>query len=245
MVLGQRGCNMKVALVCIAKNEDHYIKEWVDYNFKLGFDHIFIYENDWRCSLDNPNVSKIPFDGRSKQIEAYNNFLRHSSSEYQWVAFFDVDEFLVLKKHENVKKFLKEYTNFNGVGINWCLFGSNGHKKFDKQSGVLERFTKRKITFDQHVKTILKIGKDVKMGVHNPNIDLVGTNKVPFSGPFHVNGNIEIAQLNHYFTKSEEEFTEKIKKSRADNGQFRTMEEFYNHDFNEVEDLLALNFIKK
>jgi hypothetical protein len=34
---------MKTALVSIAKNEDNYLKEWVDYNLYLGFNDIFIY----------------------------------------------------------------------------------------------------------------------------------------------------------------------------------------------------------
>ena len=38
---------MKTALVCIAKNEDHYIDEWIEYYLKLGIDHIFIYQNDF------------------------------------------------------------------------------------------------------------------------------------------------------------------------------------------------------
>ena len=42
---------MKIALVCIAKNEDDYIEEWVNYHLKLGFSKIFIYENNWRCVL--------------------------------------------------------------------------------------------------------------------------------------------------------------------------------------------------
>jgi len=38
---------MTTALVCIAKNEDHYIEEWIAYHLKLGFDHIFIYAYNW------------------------------------------------------------------------------------------------------------------------------------------------------------------------------------------------------
>ena len=37
---------IKVALVCIAKNEDNYIQEWITYNKLIGFDDIFIYQND-------------------------------------------------------------------------------------------------------------------------------------------------------------------------------------------------------
>ena len=31
---------IKVALVCVAKSEDYYLEEWLDYNNKLGFDKI-------------------------------------------------------------------------------------------------------------------------------------------------------------------------------------------------------------
>jgi hypothetical protein len=34
---------MKTALVCIAKDEDHYIDEWLLYHLKLGFSDIFVY----------------------------------------------------------------------------------------------------------------------------------------------------------------------------------------------------------
>ena len=36
---------MKVALVCIAKNEDNYIQEWINYNLKLGFDKTLVKES--------------------------------------------------------------------------------------------------------------------------------------------------------------------------------------------------------
>ena len=39
---------MKTALVCIAKEEDNYIDEWIKYHLKLGFNDIFVYQNDWR-----------------------------------------------------------------------------------------------------------------------------------------------------------------------------------------------------
>ena len=102
---------MDVALVCIAKNEDPYIEEWVNYNLKLGFDKVFIYENNWRCKLNNDNIVKIPFDGNTKQIDAYNDFIQKYSNRYQWAAFFDVDEFLVLKQDKNIKDYEIIFSN--------------------------------------------------------------------------------------------------------------------------------------
>jgi hypothetical protein len=53
------GNEMKVAIVCIAKNEDLYLEEWVNYHLKLGFDRIYIYMNNWRTNYHNDKVTLI------------------------------------------------------------------------------------------------------------------------------------------------------------------------------------------
>lgn len=239
---------MRVALVCIAKNEDRYIQEWVNYHKKLGFDKIFIYQNDWRCDLGDPNIIKIEFDGVNKQREAYNHFIKTKHDEYDWAAFFDVDEFLVLKKHGNVKDFISDYSKFSSIGVNWVLFGNNGYFKIGHETSVLKRFTKRQNSTNSHIKSIVKLSGIVTMCVHNPPYILTcDTNNQTFIGPLNNFGDDSIAQLNHYFCKTEEEFIEKCNRGRADT-QFierhkRTMTDFNNHNFNEVEDLTAMNFL--
>ena len=37
---------MKVVIVAIAKMEQDYIEEWVKYHLHLGFDQIFLYDNE-------------------------------------------------------------------------------------------------------------------------------------------------------------------------------------------------------
>ena len=37
---------MNTAICCIAKYENRYLKEWVDYHMELGFDQIFIFDNN-------------------------------------------------------------------------------------------------------------------------------------------------------------------------------------------------------
>lgn len=237
---------MKVALVCIAKNEDNYIEEWVNYNLKLGFDKIFIYQNDWRTNIEHPSVVKFENDGINKQRECYYHFIQTYNSEYDWAAFFDVDEFLVLKKHKNIKDFINDYKEFPGVGINWVLFGNNGLTKVDGEYSLVKRFTKRQWSINQHVKSIVKLTPRLIMDIHNPNTFVVDTNKNKFSGPFNPNGWDNIAQINHYFCKTQEEFQEKCDRGRADSPVYRrTMSEFEEHNFNDIEDLTAYNFFYK
>ena len=240
---------MRVALVCIAKNEEHYIKEWCDYHLKLGFDQIFIYQNDWVCDLEMKNVIKLTMDGPTKQMEAYNTFIKTYHQEFDWVAFFDVDEFLVLKKHTDVKNFISDYSRHDGIGINWVVFGSNNHEEIiDNNYSLVGRFTKRENGVDQHVKSIVKMidVNRLDMYVHNPNRPIVNTNGNLFYGPFNSEKSDDIAQINHYFCKTRKEFEKKINRGRSDTTDFRKMEEFDLTNKNEVDDFTAYNFyIKK
>ena len=233
---------MKVALVCIAKNEDNYITEWVNYHKKIGFDSIFIYENNWSCSIEDPKVTKIRFDGKLKQIESYNHFYENYI-DFDWAAFFDVDEFLVLKKHKDIKDFLKDYEDYLSVGINWVLFGDNGINHVGDDYSVIKRFTKRQIGVDQHIKSIVNLNRcRSKMGIHSPQCKWVDPDKILNEGPFNKNGNDNIVQINHYFCKTKDEFINKIKRGRADNEKFRDISEFDAHNKNETLDLNAYNF---
>lgn len=238
---------MKVALVCIAKNEDHYIQEWVDYNLKLGFDHIFIYMNDWRTDIEHPQVTKIEFDGLDRQRDAYANWTVNYRKNYDWAAFFDVDEFLVLKQHKTIQDFILNYNTFPAIAINWYLFGNNGHTEvIDNQYSLIKRFTKRGAQMNHHVKTILNCEHDVKMDVHNPfGLAAVSTNGVFFHGPFNDRTDDTVAQLNHYFCKTKEEFIKKCERGRADTiHQKNTYEiNYHPYNLNDVEDLLAYNFM--
>jgi len=234
---------MKVSLVCIAKNEDLYIEEWIEYNLKLGFDHIFIYQNDWRFSKDYENITKIDFDGNVKQLSAYNHFIENYHTEYDWSAFFDVDEFLVLKKHNNIKDFIEDYKKYKGIGINWVLFGNNNIETTTNDFSVIKRFTKRQQGVNPHVKVILKLSSDLKMRTpHNSNVYIVDTNLKKFRNSSNDDGDDNVAQLNHYFVKTRSEFIEKINRGRADTKKIREVSEFELNNLNEIEDLTALNF---
>lgn len=238
---------MKVALVCIAKNEDNYIQEWVDYNLKLGFDHIYIYMNDWRTDIEHPQVTKIEFDGLNKQRDAYTHWLDTNRNNYDWAAFFDVDEFLVLKKHKTIQDFVSDYVNHKAVGINWYLFGNNGHTEIiDGEYSQIKRFTKRGTQMNHHVKSILKCNSGCMMDVHNPyHIPVTSPNGVTFSGYLNEQPDDSIAQINHYYCKTKEEFIKKCERGRADTIREKNTYEinYQPHNHNDVEDMWAYNFM--
>jgi hypothetical protein len=237
---------MNTALVCIAKDEDNYIQEWVDYHLKLGFDSIFIYENDWESYIEHSQVFKIKVNGIKKQIPSYNHFIHNFKHEYDWVSFLDVDEFLVLKKHKTIKEFLEDFDGEDAIGINWVFFGDNNNNNINNNNySLVERFTKREISPNEHIKSIVNPKKVQYMHVHNHSGKCVDTNKKRIDNtPYNNSGPIDIAQINHYFVKTKDEFYKKINRGRADTGTYRDISDFDKHNKNEVEDLYALNFFK-
>lgn len=233
---------MKVALVCIARNEDRYINEWIEYHLRLGFDHIFVYVDLWKFDSVWDNVTVIQVS-RLKysypQIPVYNEALKTLYPEYDWVAIFDVDEFLVLKIHNNIKEFLADKTC--SVGINWVLFGDNGLKD-DGTCGVLRRFTRRGIKPNIHVKCVVKNEPGVYMQTpHNPST-WIGSDGEMHDQATCPDGQIDVAQLNHYFCKTLDEWKTKQSRGCADSQCIRPDSDFDRHNLNEIEDLSAVKW---
>lgn len=210
---------MKVALVCIAKDEDYYMEEWIDYNLKLGFDSIYVYQNDWICKLERPNLIKIDFPGLVQQMNSYNHFLDNFKKDYDWAAFIDCDEYIFLKKHKNIKDLLEEYDNPYGLALNWVFFGGCGIEKRieGEENSLLKQFTKRQIGLEQHIKSIIKTSTDARFFLpHNPHHQLMNLDREFFNGPFNKNKTNDTAYIAHFHHKTYEDWLIRCKRGRAD-----------------------------
>jgi hypothetical protein len=254
---------MKTAVVCIAIHEEPYIFEFINYYInKLKVDHVYIYDNTVSntligCSHD-PRVSVIHFPGKQKQLPAYFNFICNYSQIYDWVCFFDVDEFLYLNGL-SLQEFLSSnelYENISAIGFQWKIFGSSG-KLYYSNEPVTKRFQKCQKKIDKHIKTILK-PKDY-IGFNNPHYfnTTRGTFDPymnPIVSPISSESEREIGSemgsgsnifLAHYFTKSAKEFGQKIERGRSDIKDKRDVGDFIRHDHNEVFDSSVWDFYCK
>lgn len=207
---------MKTVVVCIGKDEDYYLEEWIDYQKKLGFDEIYLYCNDWECKIERDFLTKIPFPGKHQQMPSYNHFLANYRDKFDWAAFIDCDEFIVLKQHQTIKDFLTYFDNPHGIGINWAFYGSGGKLKRENNS-LLKQFTKRQKNTDIHIKTILKLNSGGIMSLpHNPNTPLMDTNRKVFIGPFNRAGDENFAVINHYHHKTYEDWLIRCERGQSD-----------------------------
>lgn len=244
------------AVICvIAKNEELYIHEWIQYHLKLGFDHIYIYDNDERFPLKPlecmypAKVTVIYYPGRCLQLRSYYAFVYNYCYQHTWAAFIDVDEFIVLKKHDTIKDLLREKCTSGALVLNWVLFGSNGHENYEKRP-VLERFTKREKGVNIHTKWIVKlIDLDNMITPHFGKLlhgKALDPNGVEVTESLHYHGTDEVAAIYHYFTKSKQEFLYKCIRGRADIPEMREfIRDFEVHDKNEIEDTTALDFLRR
>lgn len=240
---------VRCALVCITKNEKKYMREFISYYLKLGFRTLFLYDNSSFFELKSlhqpPSVNIIRFPGNGRQLLAYKHFLAHYKKQFDYVAFFDSDEFLVLKKHRDIGEFCLEHIPSGAIGVNWYIFGNNGRTHYEEDL-VIRRFLKRDKTMHPLVKTIGKCSDIVNMNIHHPvlkNGQFLNCRKQVLHGPFNTDFDDSITQLNHYCTKSDQEYAWKIMRGRGSVAKRRNYNDLAEYlTLNHVEDTFALRF---
>jgi hypothetical protein len=109
---------MNIVICVIAKNENRYIKNFCDYHLSLGFDHIYIFDNNDIPEIHNviQNSSKITVQPFKTNIYTqkilYNTFIKNY--DYDWCAFIDVDEFITLNQHKDIHDFINTFDDSVG-----------------------------------------------------------------------------------------------------------------------------------
>jgi hypothetical protein len=219
--------NKPFAICACAKNEDDYIKEWIEYHIKLGFDRIYLCDNNDDARLESflTDYTRENFliiydyrGARNFQIDCYNEMIRTYKQTYAWCAFIDIDEFITLEKHSNIKDFLDDI-RVDVVFLNWMIMSSDC-KIYKEAGGVLDRFrnpVSLNHTRNRHIKSIVREGVE-GLFVDNPHNIKVPSEKYSHAGeiiltessPWVESCRYETAYIRHYYTKSFEEWITKV-----------------------------------
>jgi hypothetical protein len=259
---------MKAVIVCIAKLEHDYIEEFVKYHLALGFETIYIYDNEdeptYEKQLEKYASSVIVFHlpgnhyGAPVQYVALYDFvysIMPDNDNITHVAHLDIDEFIVLKKHRHINDFINEYIvgDCGAIGINWRHFGSSGNENKINEPNTI-RFTKCEEKGNKHIKTLFckKYFLDF-YSCHAVNLTpgyfTKSTNGTIINGALNEDIDFSIIQLNHYKCKTLEEFKYIRTRGRADiKGSIYgedVVASFNMYNINEIEDLTARNFYSK
>jgi hypothetical protein len=227
----------ELAIAAIMKNEAPYIKEWIEFHRWLGVEKFYLYDNE---STDNTcqmlkeymeagivEYTYFPGKGVSNQIRSYADAVRRFRNDTKWLAVIDLDEFIVPVSKSKITDVVnelqaelwqKKHKKLFGIAIHWVQYGYSGHYKKPKGL-VIENFRKN-CGAVMHMKSIFNPRAaffTAPLSVHTPvYLDLgFGYNESGEKHPWEAPVSAEMIRINHYVTKSYEEYSKKIARNQT------------------------------
>lgn len=243
-----------LALCTMYRNHAHYLREWVEFHMLVGAERFFLYDNG---STDDHLEVLAPYLDEGTVVlhdwpmypgglhQAFANCIEVHRHDARWIAFLDIDEFLFSPTGKLVPEVLAEYEDLPGIAVNRLAFGTSGHRTMPPGL-VIENYVRR-VRTSRQVKSIVDPTRVVRcIGAHGfeyeggaPTVDELRRpiNKRALMESF----SAQRLRINHYVTKSEEEYAEKFTMPRPDTGEarephpdlarrFRLLDEQEDHD---------------
>lgn len=247
----------KVSVLAIFKNEAKYLKEWIEFHKIVGVEHFYLYNNNSEDNylsvlkpyIDEGTVTLVQWPKNQAQMESYQDGITRFKSESEWIGIIDIDEFVIPNDMDNVYDFLKDF-NCPAVVIYWKYFGASGRIDRRKTGLVAEDFTVSWRKYADIGKCFFNTKYDIDFsdkkngsfhhflwanyrGKRIPPKNAFGKVCLPEYHPIPHTADITHfpIQINHYFTKSYNEYLEK--KSKGDvyfKVNPHTLDYFYRHD---------------
>lgn len=212
----------KGVAVCLRfRDEACYLAEWLEYYVAAGVEHFFLYNNfsednfrgviqPW---MDAGQITLIDWPRIPASPAAEEDCIRRALGRFAWVGFLDTDEFVVIRDGRSIAEFLQPFHRFPGVSLNWRMFGSSGHHA-RPAAPVISAYVHRATAVNRHVKTFVQPGRAAQCRnshswFYYPLEAAVGENGKRIYGSLNMNPTAELAWINHYYCKSEEDYLEK------------------------------------
>jgi hypothetical protein len=148
-----------LSVCAIFKNEARFLKEWIEYHRLIGVEHFWLYNNNSEDPYEavlNPYINEgivdlIEWPSQIKKNDYYDHTYRSQKGAYdhclglsrgvsKWVAFIDIDEFIVPKASDNLAQILEErYSHVSGLCVNWQVFGTSHIEELKENELVTEK----------------------------------------------------------------------------------------------------------
>ena len=221
-----------LSVCAIYRDEAPYLEQWVEFHRLVGVERFYLYDN---MSTDDHARVLDPFvrDGsvvvhewphHPGQGGAYDHALATHGPESRWIAFLDLDEYLFSPLLRPLPELLSDYEQWAGVGVNRHTFGSSGFE--DKPQGLEIESYVMSWPMVASIKSIVDPSRTLRH--RNPHAFIyrdgefaVDEHKRPIDGWFTQEFTAERLRINHYYTRSEAEFRNKLAHERADNATLR------------------------
>ena len=230
--------NIKLCICTLGKEENKYIREFVEFYENHGIDKIFLYDNNdidgekfeevIKDYVDKGFVQILNWRGtRKTQFIILDDCYRRNNNNYDWLFFYDIDEYIHLKNYTNIKNFLneKKFENCLKIYLNWVIHTDNNLIYYDNRS-LHERFPDIEPNAKKNIKGVEHRVKCILRG-HNNNNDITcweliskkykgcngyGEEAQLINRAYMKNTDFENYYIDHYYSKSVEEFVKKVNK---------------------------------
>lgn len=219
----------KFYICAIIKDEHRYLAEWIEHHLSIGFDAIYLFE-DFGSKSHADITSKYPqvhlttcddyfkvkrnYDiGVQRQLRLYNKFAYEHHGE-GWCAFIDVDEFIRLKPEYTLQDIVQCDKKYKGVALFWKFLSNSGHYR-RPESNLTESYTDG-VDVPYYRSTAFKCIANLNEYLFNFHSvhccgDAVNTlGKPVVFRKAAANYTLERAWIDHYFTKSLEDWMERF-----------------------------------
>ena len=253
----------EIAVCAIFRDEAPYLLEWLAFHTMIGVDRFFLYDNGSSDGGDDlirrssfaRIVTLTEWAERPGQLSAYNHFRVNHARRFAWAAFIDIDEFIMPLTDSSIRDILmrKAYQPYAAILLQWLVFGPSGHDR--RPDGlVIENYTRRlpeSARASRHVKTLVRTGQllGIDYTPHaaecsGPHCNTRGEEVLPYAiQPTQCH---DVMVINHYFTKSSEDWEFKRRRGRGD-----SREPYQERVFGDVEgeavieDTRAMRFVPR
>lgn len=217
---------MKTSICAIIKDEKDII-DWIIYHKLIGFDHLYIYDNnEFPLKLNFNFCTFIHYPGNFMQLNAYKHYINNFSKEYDYVCLIDGDEYVVINEM-SISESISKFPDHDVIVLNWKNFINLNKKRpegllFD----IVRNWQITKNGYSPVIKSIAKTKyiKDIDNPhyfEYNKKVRILGADFLEQKSDKIVHNlkkepNIWI---NHYYIKSLEEFKYKCEiRGRAVSG---------------------------
>ena len=228
-----KSINIKICICTLAKNENRYIKEFVEHYKKYGVDKIYLYDNnDIKGERIEEAIDKYVKNGfvkilnwRGKKQALYkimNNCYQTNFNNYDFLLFYEIDEHIHLHNNISIKQFLS-MPRFHYCEIIYLnlICHTDNNKLYYENKSLFERFPEKvplnklsgqrleiKFALRGHIPNIT-IDNVHRGNTKNKNCNSFG-HKNKYSIIYATEPDYKYYYIDHYYGKSTEEFIYKI-----------------------------------
>jgi len=225
----------------VVKNEARHIQDWLRFHAQAGVTDFFIYDDGSdddtvarARALVGVNVVVVPWRMTgsfrkpqahfSRQVLAYAHALENFGPAFRWMAFVDVDEYIVPQEAATIAEALAPLDGVTNVSLPWTMFGPNGHVDRPAVPDPFAYTTRAAVRADAilNFKCIVDPCDVSEVRIHrfqtrslldrtSNDIGQLSDN-ARRAGDFLSNSSL---QLNHYFTRSDADLAEKFCAARG------------------------------